>query len=124
MTTEPVPKSDYSLMDTLSGFLYEEEDPLPILCGYFLKVMEQLLDKQKQATLEYLLIHQEGKIFNGLLRHLDHHSLATLLIKLIEQQIQPEKKDKWDASDNSDLDVDESAEPELSPEQKRMQQVL
>lgn len=87
MTTEPVPKSDYSLMDTLSGFLYEEEDPLPILCGYFLKVMEQLLDKQKQATLEYLLIHQEGKIFNGLLRHLDHHSLATLLIKLIEQQI-------------------------------------
>jgi len=49
--------------------------------------MEQLLDKQKQMTLEYLLLHQEGKIFNALLRHLDHHSLATLLIKLIEQQI-------------------------------------
>ena len=81
---EEVPKADYSLMDELSSFLYEEEDPLPILCGYFLKVMEQLLDKQKQLTLEYLLIHQEGKIFNGLLRHLDHHSLATLLIKLIE----------------------------------------
>lgn len=71
-------------MDSLSQFLYEDEDPLPILCGYFLKVMEQLLDKQKMMTLEYLLIQQEGKIFSGLLRHLDHHSLATLLIKLIE----------------------------------------
>ena len=79
------PKRDYSLMDSLSQFLYEDEDPLPILCGYFLKVMEQLLDKQKQMTLEYLLIQQEGKIFSGLLRHLDHHSLATLLIKLVEQ---------------------------------------
>ena len=76
-------------------------------------------------TLEYLLLHQEGKIFNGLLHHLDHHSLATLMIKLIEQQIQPEKKDKWDASDNSDLDIDqETAEPELTPNQIRMQQVL
>ena len=85
-TKEPEkPKHDYSLIDSLSQFLYEDEDPLPILCGYFLKVMEQLLDKQKQMTLEYLLLHQEGKIFSGLLRHLGHHSLATLLIKLIEQ---------------------------------------
>ncbi len=75
-------------------------------------------------TLEYLLLHQEGRIFNGLLRHIDQHSLATLMIKLIEQQIQPEKKDKWDASDNSDLDIDETAEPELTPDQKRMQEVL
>ena len=85
-TKEPEkPKHDYSLIDSLSQFLYEDEDPLPILCGYFLKVMEQLLDKQKQMTLEYLLLQQEGKIFSGLLRHLGHHSLATLLIKLIEQ---------------------------------------
>lgn len=44
-TVEPLPKHDYTLMDTLSQFLYEDEDPLPILTGYFLKVMEQLLDK-------------------------------------------------------------------------------
>ena len=65
--------------------------------------------------MEYLLLHQQGKIFNGLLRHLDHHSLATLLIKLIEQQIKPEKKDKWDTSDNYDLDLDsEHPEQELT----------
>lgn len=39
------PKKDYTLMDTMSQFLYEDEDPFPILTGYFLKVMEQLLDK-------------------------------------------------------------------------------
>ncbi len=67
-------------------------------------------------TLEYLLLHHEVKLFHVLLHHLNHHSLATLMIKLIEQQIQPEKKDKWDASDNSDLDIDqETAEPELTP---------
>lgn len=52
-----VPKKDYTLMDTLCQFLYEDDDPLPILTGYFLKVMEQLLDKQKQSTLEYLLLY-------------------------------------------------------------------
>ena len=112
-----VPKHDYTLIDTLSEFLYSDEEPLAILCGYFLKVMEQMLDKQKLPTLEYLLLHQDGKIFNGLLRHIDHHSLATLLIKLIEQQIQPEKKDRWDSNDNYDLDIDkDSDQTELTSE--------
>ena len=102
-------------MDTMSQFLYEDQDPLPILTGYFLKVMEQLLDKQKQSTLEYLLLHQEGKIFSGLLNKLDHHSLATLLIKLIEQQIQPLKKEKWTVDYDIDSDF-ESQEAELSPD--------
>ena len=110
-------------MDGITQFLFEDEDPLPILTGYFLKIMEQLLDKQKQSTLEYLLIHQEGRIFNGLLQHLDHHSLATLLIKLIEQQIQPIKKEKWSVDYEIDSDF-ESQENELSPEQLKMQQVL
>lgn len=50
-TVEPVTKKDYSLLDSVCQFLYEDEDPLPILCGYFLKIMEQMLDKQKQSTL-------------------------------------------------------------------------
>ena len=47
-------------------------------------------------------------------------------MKLVEQQIQPEKKDKWDASDNSDLDIDsdQAFQPEPTPEQKQMQKVL
>jgi hypothetical protein len=112
-TDVPAKKQDFPLMDMLCSFLYEDEEPLPILCGYFSKILEQMLDKQKLPTLEYLLLNQEGKIFNGLLRHLDQHSLTTLMIKLIEQQIQPEIKDKWEASDNSDQDGND-AEPELT----------
>ena len=37
---EPLPKKDYSLLDQVTSCLYEEEELLPILCGYFLKVME------------------------------------------------------------------------------------
>lgn len=40
-------KKEFPLMDMLSSFLYEEKEPLPILCGYFSKIMEQMLDKQK-----------------------------------------------------------------------------
>jgi hypothetical protein len=46
------------------------------------------------------------------------------MIKLIEQQIQPEKKDKWEASENSDPEADEAAEPELTAQQRQMQNVL
>jgi len=50
---------------------------------------------------------------------LDHHSLATLLIKLIEQNIQPEKKDRW--ANDYEIDSDfESNEIELTPEQQQM----
>ena len=83
-TEEPPKKKEFPLLDMLCGILYEEEEPLPILCGYFSKIMEQMLDKQKQFTLEYLLLHKEGEIFNGLVRNLDQHSLASLMIKLVE----------------------------------------
>jgi hypothetical protein len=32
--------------------------------------------KQKTALLEYLLLERNGKIFNGLLRHIEHHSIG------------------------------------------------
>ena len=127
---EPVKRLDFTLMDSLTSFLYSEDDPLPILCGYFNKIMQQLLIKQKNNTLEYLLVEQNGKIFHGLLKHLQHHSLALLLISLLEIQIQPnqDKKDKarvaWEASEGSDIDNEETAEGELTAEQKHMQSVL
>ena len=36
---EPVKRLDFTLMDSLTSFLYSEDDPLPILCGYFNKIM-------------------------------------------------------------------------------------
>ena len=42
---QPAKKKDFPLLDMLCSFLYEDEEPLPILCGYFSKIMEQMLDK-------------------------------------------------------------------------------
>ena len=116
-TVAPVKRQDYTLLDELTSFLYSDEDPLPILCGYFLKVMDQLLIKQKQNLLTYLLVEQNGKIFDGLLKHLQHHSLAMFLIKLLEVQIQPERKrETWDGSEGSDFEGNQEPEPELTVE--------
>ena len=53
---EPVKRMDYTLLDELTSFLYADDDPLPILCGYFHKIFDQLLLKQKQNLLVYLLV--------------------------------------------------------------------
>jgi hypothetical protein len=49
---------------------------LPILCGYFNKIVTALLSKIKQKMLVYLLVERNGDVFNKLLNHLEHHSLA------------------------------------------------
>jgi len=83
---------DYSLIDSLCGFLDSDEELLPILCGYFLKVCDSLLKKQKNLFLEYLLLERNGRIFKGLLKHIEHHSVALFLIALLEINIVPETK--------------------------------
>jgi hypothetical protein len=35
-------------------------------------------------VLEYLLLQKKGRIFDGLLRHIEHHSIALLLISLLD----------------------------------------
>lgn len=96
------------------------EELLPILCGYFLKIMQQMLAKQKNLMLEYLLLERKGKIFDGLLRHIEHHSIALLLISLLEINIHPEsqKKEKvWNMRDDSESEGNEETnEAELTNE--------
>ena len=83
---DPVDKRDFSLLDNMINSFVETDDEkmLPVLCGYFNKILQSLLTKEKQQTLEYLLIKREGAIFDGLLKHIRHHSLALLLIELLQ----------------------------------------
>jgi len=108
---EKEPEADFSLLDQLMDFLAQDEDEiLPILTGYFNKIVQSLLAKMKNLTLEYLLIVKKGSIFEVLLKHMHHYSLAVLLIELLEQDIKPpyEKIDKprmaWEQSEGSDDD--------------------
>jgi hypothetical protein len=71
------PQYDYSVMDELLDF-FDQDSIEPILCGYFNKVVQSLVTKasSKQKVLAYLLIHRKGDIFDMLLKHMQHHSLA------------------------------------------------
>lgn len=83
-----------------------------------------------------MLIKREGTIFDGLLKHIRHHSLALLLIELLQIQIKPEttKEVKGSArmamynSDGSDAENhDDDAENEgqvLSALQQKMKEIL
>lgn len=117
-------KNDWSLMDMLFNqfIATDKEQMLSVLCGYFNKVVHSLMTKESAKTLEYLLIRKEGQIFDGLMKHMQHHSLATLMIELLQTQIKPEdsrnKKMSMYNSDGSDADEQDGAdqdEAKLTP---------
>lgn len=49
-----------------------------------------MLTKEKNKLLEYLLIERNGAIFEGLMKHIGNHSLALLMIELLQVQIKAE----------------------------------
>ena len=79
---------NYDVIDELFEF-FDQEQLEPILCGYFNKVMQALLAKSKAKVLNYLLTQRKGDIFNLLLKNLQHHSLAILMVELLQIKITP-----------------------------------
>ena len=129
--SEPA-QNDYSLLDQLVDGFFETyaDDMLPVLCGYFNKIVCSLVSKEKQRVLEYLLLKKDGAIFDAIGGHIEHHSLALLLTELLQIQIKPEPSQTKASSvqyewENSDQDNAED-EPEgiLTPEQEQMQAIL
>lgn len=114
-TNEPEKQTnDWSILDNMiSQFINTPKDEmLSVLCGYFFKIISSILVKENQKFLEYLLLRREGAIFNGLMRHINHHSLSQLVLELLQIQIKPEdKKQKLqmynsDGSDQEDNNED------------------
>ena len=101
---------DYQLLDELFQFLDQEDSELlPILCGYFNKIVTALLSKIKQKMLVYLLVERNGDVFNKLLNHLEHHSLAQLMIELMQLKIVSASAAPRDRF-SSDFDKEENTE--------------
>jgi len=67
---------------------FSQDEIEPILCGYFNKIFQALLAKSKNKVLQYLLLHRKGDIFTMLLKNLQHHSLAQLMVELLQTKIQ------------------------------------
>lgn len=116
---------------------------LPVLCGYFNKIVGSLLTKERQKFLEFILLQRNGEFFDGLMKHISHHSLALLLVELLQINIKADEpsggsrdegrkkgfsmlgSDGSDGSDGTDeLDDHNNEEPVLTPDQIHMKNVL
>lgn len=136
---------DYTHLDQLFSMLDSDlggEDIEPILCGYFNKVVMALVSKLKSRVLPYLLVKREGDVFSKLLLVLQHHSLAQLLVELLQLKIGPAttSASKSGASGgllgganrgfafgshtDSEEEDKEGEEVKLTPEEARMAEVL
>ena len=62
----------------------EQDELYPILCGYFNKIFQSLLNKQKKNFFEYVFLERNGDLFDKLMEHIEYHSLAQLLIELMQ----------------------------------------
>jgi hypothetical protein len=141
-------KYDFTYLDELFSMLDSKlggEDIEPILCGYFTKVVNALLSKLKSRLFPYLLLKREGDVFTKLVGVLQHHSLAQLLIELLQIKIGSAPPSKSGGASGGLLgrgggfafenrsDSEEEDKPEgegedeaakLSPDEQRMLQVL
>ena len=123
---------DYSVMEEFLEF-FDEDELQPILCGYFNKVMQALLTKSKSKVLNFLLIHKRGDLFNKLLKNLEHHSLAQLLIELMQIKITGQasgergrvSSDYDNKTDDEEEKSKDNQEKEVfSPQEQIMNEVL
>jgi hypothetical protein len=123
---------DYSMMDELFGILDSEhggEEIEAILCGYFYKIVQALLNKIKIKMLHYMLINRKGDIFTKLLNVLQHHSLAQLIVELMQVKIPSQEKmygDKESDGDEAESPVKaiEDSQPENMTTEQQMRQIL
>ncbi len=62
-------------------------DLLPISCGYFKNILLKILLKQRKQVLKYLLLDTQGRTFDQLLKYIRYHSLADLLMELMQLSV-------------------------------------
>lgn len=141
-TTESQPAQyDYSVMDELLEF-FDQETLEPILCGYFNKILQALVTKSKPKVLQYLLLQRKGDIFDMLLKHLQHHSLAQLMVELMQTKITPQAAstsafgssgrarvssdydNKTDEDEDENKSKNEQDKEQLSPAEQAMSDTL
>lgn len=114
---------DFQIMDELFAFLdLGQEEMQPILCGYFNKIVQSLLNKVKSKLLSYVLLKRGGDIFNKLLDHLHHHSLALLMIELLQVKVlNVEPRDRFNSDFDSESDKKEGEDKDKGGEPKEEQ---
>ena len=77
-----------------------------------------MLSKIKQKMLVYLLVERKGQVFDQLLRHLENHSLAQLMIELLQTKIVTANQTARDRF-SSDFDKEDKTDDGETEEEKQ-----
>jgi hypothetical protein len=94
---------------------------LPVSCGYFFNIVRQLIMKQRKFMIRYILLHTQGAVFDQLVKYIKYHSMADLLIELMQLTVafQPPASSVLQDSDDGGEE-----KPALSEDQTQMLSVL
>ena len=112
---------DFSLLDELFQMLNETHLE-PILCGYFSKIVMALLAKATNKMLHYMLVERSDRVFQGLIRHLHQHSIALLVVEIMQTKVtQGQGRSRFDSDWDKDDEKSQEEEVKLSPELAQLQ---
>jgi hypothetical protein len=76
-----VTSNKYELFEHMLSFLESEGELNPVLCGYFTKVLAQLISNKAKEVYTYVYSHTH--VLENLIRHSYQKSLAEVLVKLL-----------------------------------------
>lgn len=84
-------RRDFNTSAIKSSAVNEDVQPLPELlpvsCGYFKNILLKILLKQRKQVIKYLLLDTQGRTFDQLLKYVRYHSLADLLMELMQLSV-------------------------------------
>ena len=80
---------------------------LSVSVGYFFNIVRQLLLKQRKQLGRYILLDCEGRLFDSLLQHINHHSFSDLLLELMQLNVafQPVNKASFGRSSDDESET-------------------
>lgn len=112
---------DFVLLDQLFSFI-EGEEHLPILAGYFFKIVNFLLQRQRKDILKYLIFERKRKPVFAMLKLVGMDSVTKLLIELLSIDADSMKTQK---SPNQGVDEEEEeSKEEVKDEEDVMEEEL
>lgn len=95
---------------------------LPVSCGYFHSIVRQLLMKQRKVMIRYILHETQGRAFDRLVSYSHYHSLADLLVELMQINVVYEPKNEvgssLDEADDKASNESSDQEPPANPNAK------
>lgn len=115
---DPLEKADLSLIDFLcSNIENADVKQYAILCGYFKKIMVQIIAMKKDLLFEYVIYKREGKLFKLLTKHLNDYSISVVLVEMLTVSNVYSKQ----ATNQSHFREEDEEEPEIEEPDTRTQ---